>query len=213
MCPNCGHILSFFDMMPILSWGLLCGKCRYCGAKISARYPLVEVLGGIFAVLSLRFYGISIYTILAFALCSVLTCVAFIDHDTMTIPDGLIVAVLILGAVAVFVDDAPWYEHLIGFFMISVFMLVLSLAIPQAFGGGDIKLMAACGLLLGWKNVIFAFFVAILIGGIFAAFKVLRKEKGKKDLISFGPFLCMGVVTAMFVGKIALVYYLSLLGI
>ncbi len=214
-CPDCGHMLSFLDMVPILSWFLLGRKCRYCKAKISARYPIVEALGGIAALLSVYIYGLSIYAILVFALCSLLTCVGFIDHDEMIIPDGLNIAIATIGVAAVFLtEDTVWYEHIIGLFIISVFMLILAIIIPQAFGGGDIKLMAGCGLFLGWKNTVFAFFAAVVIGGIFAAFKMIKKEKGKKDLIPFGPFICVGVVLAVFVGDMVMDIYLgTLLGL
>lgn len=214
-CPSCGHVLSFLDMFPILSWVLLGRKCRYCGAKISGRYALVEALGGLTAIACTYLYGLSIYAGLAFALCSVLTCVAFIDHDTMIIPDGLSIATAVIGILSVFFNESvAWYEHLIGMFIISVFMLVISLAIPQAFGGGDIKLMAACGLFLGWKNVVFAFFIAVLIGGIFALIMMIRKEIRKKDLIAFGPFLCIGVAAAIFFGDMAMdTYFGTILGI
>ena len=209
-CPNCGHVLSFLDMVPILSWILLGRKCRYCGAKISARYPIVEALGGIAAVTCVMVYGFSIYALLAFVLCSLLTCVGFIDHDTMLIPDGLNIAIALIGIPTVFLTEGvKWYEHIIGAFIISAFMLVLALIIPQAFGGGDIKLMAACGFFLGWKNAVFAFFIAILTGGVIAVIMLLGKEKDKKALISFGPFICIGVVTAMFFGDRVIDLYLG----
>ncbi len=211
-CPDCGHVLSFVDMVPILSWIFLGRKCRYCGTKISARYPFVEAMGGILAVVSTLLYGFTLYTVLVFAMCSILTCVGFIDHDEMIIPDGLNIAIIIIGIPAVILsENTVWYEHLIGFFVISVFMFLLTLAIPQAFGGGDIKLMACCGLFLGWKNTVFAFFAAVVIGGVFAAVKMIRKEKNKKDLIPFGPFICMGVVVAMFLGDRVIDLYLSVI--
>ena len=214
-CPNCGHVLSFLDMMPILSWVILGRKCRYCGAAISARYAIVEALGGLFAVGCILKYGLTVYTILAFAMCGVLTCVGFIDHDTMTIPDGLSIAAAIIGLVAVFfTEDVAWYEHLIGFFIISVFMLIISFVIPQAFGGGDIKLMAGCGLFLGWQNAVFAFFAAVLVGGVCAAVMIARRKKDRKDLIPFGPFLCIGIAAAIFVGDMAMDLYVGkLLGL
>ncbi len=210
-CPGCGHVLSFFDMVPILSWVVLGRKCRYCGDKISARYPVTEALGGIAGVACFWAFGPHIYSLTAFAMCSVLTCVGYIDHDTMTIPDGINIAALITAIPAVFLTDkTAWYEHIAGFFIISAFMLVLSLAVPQAFGGGDIKLMACCGLFLGWKNAVFAFFVAVIAGGVIAAVKMIKKEKGKKDLMPFGPFICMGVAVAMFAGDAAVGLYMSL---
>lgn len=211
-CPVCSHVLTFLDMVPILSWVALGRKCRYCGARISARYACIEALGGLSAVACAGVFGFSVYTVLAFAMCAVLTCVGFIDHDTMEIPDGLNVTAAIIGGVAVFfTNGVAWYEHLIGLCVVSVPMLVIALFIPGGFGGGDIKLMAGCGLFLGWKNALFSFFIAAVIGGIYALILILRKKRGRKDHIPFGPFLCMGVAAAMFIGDLALEFYIATL--
>ena len=214
-CPSCGHVLSFLDMVPIFSWVALGRKCRYCGAKISPRYAFVEALGGIAAAGCVARFGLSVYTILAFAMCAVLTCIGFIDFDTMEIPDGLSIAAAVIGAVAVFFTEGTvWYEHLIGLVVVSVPMLVLALIVPGGFGGGDIKMMAGCGLFLGWKNALFSFFTAAVIGGVFAIGLIIRGKRGRKDHIPFGPFLCVGVATAMFAGNLVLDFYFGrLLGL
>ncbi len=214
-CPSCGHDLSFLDMVPILSWVVLGRKCRYCSAKISARYACVEALGGLAAARCIARFGLSVYTILAFAMCAILTCIGFIDHDTMEIPNGLSIATAVTGAVAIFfTEGVAWYEHLIGLAVVSVPMLVIALIIPGGFGGGDIKMMAGCGLFLGWKNALFSFFTAAVIGGVCATVMVMKKKRGRKDKIPFGPFLCMGVAAAMFFGDLVLDFYVgTLLGL
>ncbi len=211
-CPVCSHVLTFLDMVPILSWLALGRKCRYCGARISARYACIEALGGLAAAGCIARFGLSVYTILAFAMCAILTCIGFIDHDTMEIPNGLSIAAAVTGAVAIFfTEGVAWYEHLIGLAVVSVPMLVIALIIPGGFGGGDIKMMAGCGLFLGWKNALFSFFTAAVIGGIYALILILRKKRGRKDHIPFGPFLCMGVAAAMFIGDLALEFYIATL--
>ncbi len=209
-CPSCGHTLSFADMIPVFSWLALKKKCRYCGCSISSRYAIVETMGGIAALVSIYFYGISIRTVLAFLMCCFLTCVAFIDADTMEIPDGLNLAILIAGVIAVFTTDyCTWYAHVLGLLVISVPMLIIALIIPSGFGGGDIKLMAACGLYLGWINVSFAFFVAVVIGGVWALVMFVKGKKDKKELIPFGPFLCIGVIISMYFGETIMDYYIN----
>ena len=209
-CPDCEHVLSFADMMPILSWVRLRGRCRYCGSRISGRYAIVEAMGGAAAVGSVMVFGFGPRAILAFAMCGVLTCVGFIDHDTMEIPDSLSICAAIIGVLSIFLTDAaPWYSHLIGAFIVSVPLFIITMFIPGGFGGGDIKLMAACGLYLGWADEIFAFFVGVVIGGIYAVHLMMSGKKGRKDHLAFGPSLCIGVAAALFVGDYLVDFYIT----
>ena len=198
-CASCGHELSFVDMAPILSRAALGGKCRYCGERIFARCALIDALGGAAAVGCAVLFGLSIYTVLAFAMCGILVCVGSIDYDTMEIPDVLNIAAAVVGVLSMLLTDhAVWYDHLLGMFVISVPMLIIAVVIPGAFGGGDIKLMAGCGLFLGWVNAVFAFAAGVVIGGVWALVLIVRGKKGRKDKIAFGPSLCLGVAFAIF---------------
>ena len=208
-CPACGHSLTFSDMMPIISWVRLRGRCRYCKVRISFRYTVVEALGGAAALGSVLVFGFSAHAALTFAMCCVLVCVAFIDYDTMEIPDIFNLIAAGIGVLSIFITDyAVWYEHLIGLFVISVPMLIIALFVPGGFGGGDIKLMGACGLYLGWSNAVLAFFIGVVIGGVAAIRLILKKKKGRKDMIPFGPPLCVGVAAAMFAGDFLIDYYI-----
>ncbi len=210
MCPKCAHTLSFFDLVPILSWVALKGKCRYCHEKISVRYTIVEIMGGIAAVASVLVFEFTPRAIFSFAMCGIIVCVAYIDYDTMEIPDAFHIAILAVGVLSVFLTDyASWYEHLIGVVAVSVPMLIIALIVPGGFGGGDIKLMAACGLYLGWRSVVFAFFVSVIIGGISALIMVTSGKKKRRDYIAFGPYLCIGVAAAIFIGDFITEYYLG----
>ena len=205
-------------MVPIFSYLLLRGKCRTCKAPISPRYPLVETLGGVSAVLCLwRFGGtgegwfqLTPSVILVFAFLSVLTVVAFIDIDTMEIPNGLVLAAACCGIISLFVfPEITLLSKIIGVFSVSVPLLVLTLLIPGAFGGGDIKLMAACGLFLGWQLSLVSLFLAILTGGLYGGILLATGKKGKKEHFAFGPFLCGGMAAAFFFGKEILSWYLG----
>ncbi|NCB93736.1 MAG: prepilin peptidase [Clostridia bacterium] len=212
MCTSCGHQLGVFDLVPIVSWTFLGGKCRYCGEKISSRYTIVEALGGMLAALSVWFFGATPAAILVFAFFSVLTVTAFVDLDTMEIPDGFVWAAGICGIIAVFLmPEVSIVERLIGFLSVSLPMLLITLAIPGAFGGGDIRLVAACGLFLGWELNLLAFFFAIVTGGIYGIYVLAGKKLGKKDHFAFGPFLCIGMVISLLAGDTVLRWYLGLL--
>lgn len=212
ICPSCGQRLGAADLIPIFSYVFLRGRCRYCKALIGVRDTLVEGLGGAAALLCVFKYGYSVTALTVFAFLSVLTVVAFLDIDTMEIEDGCWIAVVILSMVSVFtMPGLHIWERLIGAVCVSVPMLVLTIVIPGAFGGGDIKLMAACGLFLGWKLTLVSMALAILIGGLYGCYVLAAKKLERKDHFAFGPFLCMGMVLGLFTGAWVIDWYLGFL--
>ena len=214
ICESCHHRLYLWDMIPIFSWFILGGKCKYCKAKISIRNPLIELLGAIYAMGLLYYYGYTPKMALLFAFFSLLTVIALIDQDTMEIPDEFVIISLILGIASIGVfTDLPLVSRMVGIFIISVPMLILAVVIPGAFGGGDIKLMAACGILLGVKLEVISTFIAIMLGGIYGAILLISKKKGRKEHFAFGPFLCIGMVIAILWGEVLLNWYLTLYGL
>lgn len=211
-CPHCHTTLHPWDMIPVVSWLLLGGRCRFCKAPIPPRYPLVEVLGGLWAVLFVFLHGFSLPTAIYFGVAAVLTAITFIDWDTMTIPNGLLLALLLPVAAAVFfLPLPPLTSRLAGFFIISLPLWLITLAVPNSFGGGDIKLMAVCGLLLGVAGSLVAFFVALLLGGSYGAYLLASQKGERKTLFPFAPFLCAGVLFAILYGQQVATWYLSML--
>lgn len=209
-CPSCGHDLTFLDMIPVFGWLFLGGKCRYCKTRISPRYAIVELFGGIIAVFLCFFYGNYAKSVTVFAFFAILTVIALVDMDTMEIPDGFIVAVLVIGVVSFFtMPELHFVERIVGFFSVSLFLLLIALIIPGAFGGGDIKLMAAAGLIMGWKLNVLALFIAILGGGFYGIILLARKKKGRKDHFAFGPFLCLGLAISLLWGAELINWYLK----
>ncbi len=184
-CMSCNHKLGFFDLFPIFSYIFLGGKCRYCKARISPRYWIVELTTAIMFTLSVIAFGISYELIFAFILISALVVASGIDVDTMEIPYGASLLIAILGVAAtvisVFTKDMPWYEHLIGAVVIAVPFAVLALF--GAMGGGDVQLMAAAGLLLGW-DIVPAAAIGIVLGAIGGSISLLSVPKGTKKLVS-----------------------------
>ena len=211
-CPNCKKQLKAIDMFPVLNWIFLRGKCRFCKAPISLRYPAVELLGGAAAVITVLNYGWTLQSVLIFTFLCILTVTAFVDYDTMEIPNGFVIAALLSGVAAVFLfPETGLFSRLIGFFCVSLPLFLITLAIPGAFGGGDIKLMAVCGFFLGWKLTLFAFFFAVLGGGAYGAWLLITKKKGRKEHFAFGPFLCAGMAAAVFIGSPIIDWYTGFL--
>ena len=151
ICPHCGKEWKGKDTWPILSWFINGRKCVYCFEKISPRYTLIELLGGVLAVLPIVYYGLNQQAITVFFVYCVLAVIAMIDMDTQYIPPELNILLAVLGLVSIWTIPGPTIvERLIGVVCISVPLLIITLIVPGAFGGGDIKMMAAVGLLLGW---------------------------------------------------------------
>lgn len=210
-CPACSHRLYPRDLFPIFSWLFLRGKCRYCQAKISPRYFLVELLGGVLALTCVHFFDYSLQAATVFALFALLTAVAFVDIDTMEIPNGLVVAIAVVAVVSLFVfPPSVWWDRLLGVVVVSLPLLLIAMIIPGAFGGGDVKLMAAVGLFIGWKMSLLAFFFAILGGGVWGIWLLASKQKGRKGQFAFGPFLCLGIALSILWGTPLLDWYIGL---
>jgi leader peptidase (prepilin peptidase)/N-methyltransferase len=221
-CSSCGRELSWYQMIPVFSYIFLGGKCSSCKSKIPLSCLILELSGGTTAVLTMLSYikpdqysQIQLYKwLLAFAFISVMTVITLLDAETMEIPNGAIIAIAILGILSIFVfNDISLLDRGIGIICISIPMLLLSLAIEGAFGGGDMKLMAATGLILGWKLNLLGFFIAVVTGGIYAAILLLTKKKGKKDHFAFGPFLCVGSAVSLLFGTELITWYLGLFNI
>jgi|GEM_PF-424172 len=154
----------------------------------------------------------------------ILLCVAIVDYFTTEIPNLFIYLLILSAFFIIFLQIYNFHgiytgfelvlsaitPHIIGFFVISVPMLLLALIKNGAFGGGDIKLMAAVGLMLGWQHIILAFFMALLIGGLYAALLLVSKRRDRKDMMVFGPALCVGIFVSMLYGDIIINWYLRL---
>lgn len=228
-CMTCGHTLAWYDLFPLFSWIFLGGKCRYCKAKISKQYPVVEFLNGLFAVLCFLLKGIIFdgnkaaylqdnfgYTLLhcflSALLCSVLIVISVIDWRIFEIPIGTNIFILVLGIVnlgfnlIIFGIEGEWLEYIIGFFVVSIPLAIIYYASKgRAMGGGDVKLMAVAGLFLGWKLALVALIVGCLYGSVIHIIRMKVSGEGKQ--LAMGPYLSAGIVTALWFGKYIVEWY------
>ena len=211
-CMTCGHELKWYELFPVFSWLAQGGKCRACGVKLSAQYPIVEALNGTMWLLTAILYQGDWLTVgLYCALFSLLLVVTVIDWRTFTIPNGLNLAILILGVIRLVTDLSNWPLYIIGMFSVSlVFLLLHILTGGVGLGMGDVKLMAAAGLLLGWPRMI----LTVLIGSISGAIiHSVRMKRGAGRKLAFGPYLAAGVWISALFGNQILTAYLSLFGL
>ena len=209
-CMNCGHKLKWYDLVPLFSWLFLRGKCRYCKDKISIQYPLVEAINGIGYVLIFVMCGLNLSSIL-YSLCfSMLVAITVIDWRTYEIPLGLNIAILTLGIIQCVLDYGNWKLYLIGMVSVSGFLfLLLILTGGRGMGDGDVKLMFAAGLLLGWKKIILALIIGCILGSIIHL--ILMKVSKKGRMLAFGPYLSAGILLAILFGDQLISLYIGTL--
>ena len=211
-CMTCGHELKWYELLPVFSWLAQGGKCRACGVKLSAQYPIVEALNGTVWLLTAILYQGDWLTVgLYCALFSLLLVVTVIDWRTFTIPNGLNLAILILGVIRLVTDLSNWPLYLIGMFSVSLVFFALHILTGGAgLGMGDVKLMAAAGLLLGWPRMI----LTVLIGSVSGAIiHSVRMKRGADRKLAFGPYLAAGIWISALFGNQILTAYLSLFGL
>lgn len=213
-CMSCGAKIKWYDLIPLISYICLRGKCRSCKAKISIQYPIVEGLNGLLYVIIFIVNGISIDSVLIALVTSVFIVISVIDFRTYEIPFGLNIAIFVLAVIRIITCQLRWTEQLIGFAAVSGFML-LCLIIGRmikgvdAFGGGDIKLMAAAGLFAGWKCVILAFLIGCVLGAVIHSIRM--KVTSADRVLAFGPYLCAGLFISILFGNSIIDWYLGML--
>lgn len=179
-CFSCGHRLAWYDMFPIFSWIFLRGRCRYCKAKISPRYMIIEAITAVTYCLAYLRFGLSLELAYSAVLFAVLVVLSGIDIDHFEIPYWCSITVAVLGISAIFVfRETPWQERLISAGIVIVLFGILVLV--GGMGGGDLQLMAGASLLLGYR-VFAALFIGIFLGAIYGAVKKLRDRKHEKEI-------------------------------
>ena len=209
-CMTCGRKLKWYDMVPVFSWLLLGGKCRSCKSKISLQYPVIELLNGILYVVICLVNGMDLFSLIYCLMTSALLTLSLIDWRTYEIPPGINGFLFILGVAAAVLDRGNLLSHLAGMVCVSGFLGILYLiSRGRAIGGGDIKLMFACGLILGWKQIILAFLLGCIIGSVIHLIRI--RVQGEGHVLAMGPYLSAGIFLAALWGNAWISWYISLL--
>lgn len=204
-CTSCGKQILNRDLIPIFSWIFLGGKCRCCKEKISPRYMIVELLTALSYLAAFLVLGFDIKLAYAVLLFPTLMVLSLWDIDRKEIPYACSIIIAVQGIASFFTANMPWYEHLIGCAVIAVPFAILCFL--GAMGGGDVQLMAAAGLLLGW-SIVPAAMIGIILGAIAGS---IIKAVTKLNLICFGPFLSVGIFVGFLWGQDIINAYLSLI--
>jgi len=217
-CPNCKHVLSWKDLIPVLSFIILKGKCRYCNKRISIQYPIVELATAILFLMLLNLEsGIMNYEFLFLVLNSSFLILIFVfDLKHYIIPDSAIFPAIIITFLYNLITN---YELLITNYLFSAlaaagfFLIIYLVSRGKWLGFGDVKLAFFMGLFLGWPLIIPALFFSYLIGAIMGIIMIALKKKGLKSEIPFGPFLIIGTYIGLFWGNEIINWYLNFLNL
>jgi leader peptidase (prepilin peptidase)/N-methyltransferase len=200
-CPSCGKAIAPYDNVPVLSWILLQGRCRNCGARISPRYPAVELLtaAAFAAVVAVRGFDDDLVLELPFVAC--LIALAGIDLDHKLLPNKIVYPMAAYGLVATaIVDTDDLVEHLIAGAGAFAFLFIAVLAYPRGMGMGDVKLAGAMGLYLG-LSIVPAMLIAFLTGTLVGLGIIAREgAQARKKAVPFGVFLALGGIVGVLAG-------------
>lgn len=210
-CVKCNHKLSWNDLIPIFSFILLQGKCRYCSGAISIQYPFIELGTGFLFVIT-AFFAPSISSLIFYwAVSSLLMFIFVYDFRHFIIPDVIVYSAIAIATLyrLVYGDLIP--ALLSGIIFSLFFLSVFLISKGKWMGFGDVKLALFMGIFLSFPSILVAFFMSFAIGGIVGVVLVLEKKKGMKSEIPLGPFLVLGTFIALFFGERAIDWYMSFL--
>lgn len=215
-CPHCNQAIRFYDNIPIVSFLVLRGRCRTCGAAISPRYVIVEALAGCLSlVLFLHFPPVEY--LVYFAFCASLIVITFIDLEFQIIPDIISLPGIPIGFLCSFLlSRVTYFDSLLGillgggilFAVAEGYLLVTK---TEGMGGGDIKLLAMIGAFLGYQAVLVTIFLSAFVGSVVGVTLMLLKGKDRKYAIPFGPFLALAAIICLFWQQPLIAWYQGVL--
>ena len=209
-CDICQHRLRPLDLIPLLSYLYLRGRCRYCGGPIHFRVPLVEAMTGLTFALLWNRYGFSIELSLMILFTCFFIIILIIDLEHRLILNRVVYPAIALAFLAlILIPNSGIISAVIGGVTGAGILLLLALLFPSGMGMGDVKLAALIGLLVGFPQVFIALLICFVLGGVVASGLLLARLKGRKDPIPFAPFLIIGLITTVFYGEEIMRLYLG----
>ncbi len=200
-CPYCRVSLKWPDLIPIVSFILLSGKCRYCRKKISFQYPLVELMTGLLFLMTFYSFGYSLITFYYLTIISLLIIIFVYDLKYYLIPDKIVYPAVIIAFLYLFFEK-DFISHFLSAILASGFFLLLVLVSKGKWMGlGDVKLAFLMGLILGWPGILIALFISFFSGAVIGLTLIVLGKKKMKSEIPFGPFLAGSTVLVIFLNQ------------
>lgn len=215
-CPACGHALRAWELIPIVSFLVQKAQCRNCQARISWRYPAVELLTGVlFFLTTILTYNFEMHPARLFLnllFVAVLVALSFIDLDTFRLPDVLTLPLLGIGLIGAFLvpgDPSGWESMLSAFGAGGLFWIIARIY-PQGMGLGDVKLVAAMGAFLGFPAIFLSVFAGSFVGAVVGICLLFAGRKRFGQQIPFGPYLALGAILTLLWGAQISHWYFTL---
>ncbi|WP_019413861.1 A24 family peptidase [Paenisporosarcina sp. TG20] len=211
-CTICDRRLTIKDLVPVLSFVFLKGKCRGCGTKIHWLYPVMELATGLLFAFAYWQLGFSLELVVAILFISMLVIITVSDLAYMLIPDKVLLFFGVLLIIARFLSPLdPWWDSVIGAAGGFGLLLLIAIVSKGGMGGGDIKLFAVIGLVLGLIPTLLTLFIAAFIGSIVGVIHLRRSKQGRKTPVPFGPSIALAAIIVYFYGSQMLDWYKNLL--
>lgn len=211
-CPSCDKELSAFELVPVVSYIGLGGKCRGCKSRISPLYPIVELMTGLLFAAAPLVLGWTSELFVAWSLISLCMIIFVSDVTYMLIPDKILLFFTVVFLfIRFFLPLDPWWDSLLGAAVGFGLLLFIAVISKGGMGGGDIKLFGLLGFIVGTKLVLLSFFFATLYGAVIGIAGMMLGLLKRKNPIPFGPFIVFGTLTAYFYGEQLLNWYFHFL--
>jgi leader peptidase (prepilin peptidase)/N-methyltransferase len=218
-CPNCNHAISAWENIPVISYVLLRGKCKGCGAAISPRYPIIETISGILCAYAAAHFGFGLVTVGALLFIWALLALTAIDFDTQLLPDDITLPLLWAGLLfnlfGIFTNlSSAVLGAVMGYLALWIIYWGFKLTTgKEGMGYGDFKLLAALGAWLGWQMLPLIILLSSLVGAVVGITLIVALKHGRNIPIPFGPYLAGGGLIALFWGQTLTQGYLQLLAV
>ncbi|HBY20539.1 MAG: hypothetical protein A2Y24_07955 [Clostridiales bacterium GWE2_32_10] len=207
-CTSCSEKIRWYDLIPVLSYLMLKGKCRKCKSKISIKYPMVEVLNAVLYLILFYKYDLAVNFYIFATMASICILIAFIDYEHQIIPDRLVILTL-LAALSYRIyssvqSNVYWiiYDGLIAAFGVFLIFLLLMVFSRGGMGGGDVKLIFPIGLMFGVERIAYVLLISSVLASIYGVILLITKKANRKTPIPFGTFLAMGVYVMLVMGHL-----------
>jgi len=218
-CPSCGHKIRAWENIPVVSWLMLGGKCSSCKARISPRYPIIEAVTAVLAVVTVALLGPSEAALWALMFVYALVALTVVDFDTQLLPDSITLPLMWLGLVLNYFGmltgfESAFWGAVAGYLSLwSVYWLFKLVTGKEGMGHGDFKLLAALGAWLGWQLLPAVVLLSSLVGAVVGISLMVFRKHGREVPIPFGPYLAAAGVLCLWFGDAIQRFWFGFLGV